>query len=72
VMIFIGVSFELRCRVRFPSKPEWLLPMRSRTDRIYSRASRDYSSLSCSAAATLQEWLLLSDIPYHWVIRRRL
>jgi hypothetical protein len=36
VMIFIGVSFELRCCVRFPSKPEWLLPMRSRTNRIYS------------------------------------
>ena len=31
VMTFIGVSFELL------SKPEWLLPMRSRTDRIYSR-----------------------------------
>src|SRR6266550_4081607 len=36
VMIFIGVSFELRCCVKFPSKPEWLLPMRSRTNRIYS------------------------------------
>jgi hypothetical protein len=34
VMIFIGVSFELRCCVRFPSKPEWLLPSFHSPERV--------------------------------------